>query len=41
MKQFWKVAAGIALLWLIASAAWSTLSAYIAQSAIAHVEQRQ
>lgn len=41
MKQFLKVAAGIVLVWLAASAAWSTLSAYVAKSAIMSVDRRE
>lgn len=41
MKQFLKAAAGIVLVWLIASAAWSTLSAYVAKSAIAPADRRE
>ena len=39
MKQFWKMVAGVVLVWLIVSAAWSSLSGYVAKSAIVHADQ--
>lgn len=41
MKRFWKMVAGVVLVWLIASATWSSLSGYVAKSAIVHVGQRE